>query len=57
MIILVSFVSSVVSIVVATIASAFGPSLALTGNDSKTILYGTNFQPISFLFSSSQSGK
>lgn len=40
MILLISFVSSVVSVVVTTVSSAFGPSLALSGNDSKTILYG-----------------
>lgn len=45
----VSFVSSVVSLVVTTVSSAFGPSLALTGSDSKTILYGS--LQISTLFS------
>ena len=49
MILLVSFVSSVVSVVTATIASAFGPSLALTGSDSKTILYGKRSQPTTAL--------
>ena len=43
MILLISFTSAVVSVVVSSIASAFGPSLALTGNDSKTILYGLIF--------------
>jgi hypothetical protein len=53
MILLVSFVSSVVSVVVTTIASAFGPTLALTGNDSQTILYGFAIllTPLSFSLS------
>lgn len=55
MILLVSFVSSVVSVVTATIASAFGPSLALTGSDSKTILYGKGSYFPPSLFSSNPS--